>query len=52
MACDQQGNLIDDFVILTSDRVVNVISAPSPAATASLAIGKEIVKKALGIIET
>ncbi len=51
MACDQQGNLIDDFVILTSDRVVNVISAPSPAATASLAIGKEIVKKALGIIE-
>lgn len=52
MACDQQGNLIDDFVILTSDRVVNVISAPSPAATASLAIGKEIVKKALAIIET
>jgi L-2-hydroxyglutarate oxidase len=52
MACDQQGNLIDDFVILTSDRIVNVISAPSPAATASLAIGKEIVKKALSIIGT
>jgi (S)-2-hydroxyglutarate dehydrogenase len=45
MACDLQGNLVDDFLILTSGRVVNVISAPSPAATASLAIGKEIMRK-------
>lgn len=50
MACDKEGNLIDDFVILNTDRVINVISAPSPAATASLAIGKEIVSRAINLI--
>jgi L-2-hydroxyglutarate oxidase len=47
MACDRDGNLIDDFLFLESDRVIHVISAPSPAATASLAIGREIVERAL-----
>ncbi|MBK8503148.1 MAG: L-2-hydroxyglutarate oxidase [Saprospiraceae bacterium] len=51
MACDPQGNLIDDFLIYSSDRVVNVISAPSPAATASLAIGKEVIRQATQLID-
>lgn len=37
------GGLIDDFLILQSDRIVNVCNAPSPAATASLRIGETIV---------
>lgn len=38
-----EGKLVDDFLILRSDRVLNVCNAPSPAATASLNIGKLIV---------
>lgn len=45
MACDKNGNLIDDFLVLEAERVVNVCNAPSPAATASLAIGKVIAEK-------
>lgn len=45
MACDKNGNLIDDFLVLEAERVVNVCNAPSPAATASLAIGKVIAGK-------
>ncbi len=41
-ACDRQGNLIDDFLIRRSEGFVHVLNAPSPAATASLAIGKTI----------
>jgi len=44
-ALARDGNLIDDFMIVESDRVINVINAPSPAATASLNIGKMIVEK-------
>lgn len=47
MACDRAGNLIDDFLILEKPRIVNVCNAPSPAATASLAIGETIAKKIL-----
>ena len=36
------GSLADDFVIETTPRAVHVLNAPSPAATASLAIGAEI----------
>ena len=39
------GNMVDDFLIQTSDRVVNVCNAPSPAATASLNIGRLIVDR-------
>ncbi|MCO6477679.1 MAG: L-2-hydroxyglutarate oxidase [Phaeodactylibacter sp.] len=45
MACDAAGNLIDDFLIESRPRVVNVLNAPSPAATASLAIGEVIAEK-------
>ena len=37
-----EGKLVDDFLILRKDRVLNVCNAPSPAATASLTIGKHI----------
>ena len=46
-ACDAQGNLIDDFMILETKSVINVWNAPSPAATASLAIGEAVAQKAL-----
>lgn len=46
MACDPRGNLVDDFLILEKPAAVNVINAPSPAATASLAIGKTIAEVA------
>jgi (S)-2-hydroxyglutarate dehydrogenase len=41
----RDGSLIDDFLILETDRVVNVCNAPSPAATASLNIGSLIVDR-------
>ncbi|MEO2016696.1 MAG: L-2-hydroxyglutarate oxidase [Fuerstiella sp.] len=43
-----EGKLVDDFLILRQDRVLNVCNAPSPAATASLHIGKHIAAE-LGI---
>ncbi|GAB5519445.1 MAG: L-2-hydroxyglutarate oxidase [Rhodothermales bacterium] len=44
-ALRSDGSMVDDFAILRHERVVNVINAPSPAATASLNIGKLIVKE-------
>ena len=41
-ACDRQGNLLDDFDIRKYGNIIHVCNAPSPAATASLAIGKTI----------
>lgn len=43
-ACDKDGNLIDDFLILKDKNIVNVINAPSPAATSCLSIADEIIK--------
>jgi (S)-2-hydroxyglutarate dehydrogenase len=37
------GKLVDDFMIIKSKRSIHVCNAPSPAATASMAIGEEIV---------
>src|SRR5262245_20359191 len=45
MAIDPDGTMVDDFVIEASGRIVNVLNAPSPAATSSLNIGKLIVEK-------
>jgi len=36
------GSLLDDFLIVRGERTVNVCNAPSPAATASLAIGERV----------
>jgi L-2-hydroxyglutarate oxidase len=44
-AVTPDGALVDDFLIQESDRVINVGNAPSPAATASLNIGKLIVER-------
>ena len=46
-ACDRTGGLLDDFAIVETDKAINVLNAPSPAATSSLAIGKAISEKAL-----
>jgi len=39
------GSLVDDFSIVENERIVNVLNAPSPAATASLNIGRLIVDR-------
>ncbi|NDE21165.1 MAG: FAD-dependent oxidoreductase, partial [Actinobacteria bacterium] len=44
-ACDNRGNLLDDFALRESTRVTHVCNAPSPAATASLAIGEYIATR-------
>jgi len=44
-ALERSGQLMDDFLILEGERIVNVCNAPSPAATASLNIGKLVVDK-------
>ena len=51
-AVDAAGNLVDDFLIKMDGPVVHVLNAPSPAATASLAIADLIVDRALCQPET
>jgi L-2-hydroxyglutarate oxidase len=46
-ACHRDGSLLDDFALRGSGRVVHVCNAPSPAATASLAIGRYVVDSVL-----
>jgi L-2-hydroxyglutarate oxidase len=46
-AIDRQGNLVDDFHLVESPRAIHVLNAPSPGATASLAIGEEIARRAV-----
>jgi L-2-hydroxyglutarate oxidase LhgO len=46
MALDKNGNMIDDFKIEYHERALHVLNAPSPAATACLAIGTAIKKMA------
>jgi L-2-hydroxyglutarate oxidase LhgO len=45
MALAPNGEIVDDFVIQPTGRIVNVLNAPSPAATSSLNIGKLVVEK-------
>ena len=44
-ACDNKGNLIDDFLFVESENVLHICNAPSPAATACLSIGETIASK-------
>ena len=44
-ALDTKGNLIDDFLIKKTKNSLHVINAPSPAATASLAIADEVINR-------
>jgi (S)-2-hydroxyglutarate dehydrogenase len=41
-AVARDGSLLDDFHIIETSRIVHVLNAPSPAATASLSIGRSI----------
>lgn len=41
-AVSREGRLLDDFHIVEAPRMVHVLNAPSPAATASLAIGRHV----------
>ncbi len=47
MALDPQGNIVDDFYFVKSKNQIHVLNAPSPAATAGLSLGDEIVKTAI-----
>jgi L-2-hydroxyglutarate oxidase len=44
-ALSPDGGLLDDFAFHESPRIVNVINAPSPAATSALSIAETIVDK-------
>lgn len=46
MALDHRGDMIDDFRIERHGNALHVLNAPSPAATASLAIGTAICEMA------
>jgi len=58
-AVAKDGTLLDDFAFAGFDpddpssarRVVHVLNAPSPAATASLPIGREVARRALAALE-
>jgi L-2-hydroxyglutarate oxidase len=41
-ALEPEGTLVDDFRIVEAERMVHVLNAPSPAATAAISIGEYI----------
>jgi L-2-hydroxyglutarate oxidase len=47
-AVDRHGALVDDFLIEAGARAIHILNAPSPAATASLEIGRRIARLAAG----
>ena len=44
-ALKNNGKLVDDFLIVKSPNAMHICNAPSPAATASLEIGKAVVEQ-------
>lgn len=50
-AMDPAGELLDDFAIRRQGRTVHVLNAPSPAATASLAIGAHIANELADLLD-
>jgi len=46
MALGNDGDVIDDFKIIKNKKNIHVLNAPSPAATACFAIGKQIMEEA------
>ncbi|MBI5851021.1 MAG: L-2-hydroxyglutarate oxidase [Planctomycetes bacterium] len=46
-ALQRNGALVDDFLVVDTPDSMHVLNAPSPAATASLAIGTELASRAL-----
>ena len=47
IAVDKDGKLVDDFMFQEGLNSLHVLNAPSPAATACLAIGEHIASKVL-----
>lgn len=45
-AVRRDGTLIHDFLLAETDRMIHVLNAPSPAATAALPIGEHLASKA------
>jgi L-2-hydroxyglutarate oxidase LhgO len=45
-ALQRDGTFVDDFRFVASPQILDVLNVPSPAATASIPIGKAIVKMA------
>ena len=45
MALDKNGKMIDDFKIVKNNNNLHVLNAPSPAATACLSIGIQIMEE-------
>jgi L-2-hydroxyglutarate oxidase LhgO len=50
-AVDAVGNLVDDFVIERAGNTVHVLNAPSPGATASIAIGHHIADQVKPLLQ-
>ena len=50
-AVDAQGKLVDDFAFCSTQRALHVCNVPSPAATASLPLGRMIVSKLAEALE-
>jgi L-2-hydroxyglutarate oxidase len=46
-AVDVHGGLMDDFHVVRAANMIHVLNAPSPAATSSLRIGREIASMAI-----
>jgi L-2-hydroxyglutarate oxidase len=44
-AMNTSGDLVNDFHLVTRDNAIHVLNAPSPGATASLAIGEYIINQ-------
>lgn len=49
-AVDRYGNLVDDFVIERAGTTVHVLNAPSPGATASIAIGRHVAQQVESVL--
>ena len=50
-ALGRDGRLVDDFVVSETERALHVRNAPSPAATSSLAIAREISDRARAALD-
>ena len=50
-ALSRDGKMVDDFSLGESSHIIHVRNAPSPAATASLAIGRELAERAIDRFE-
>jgi L-2-hydroxyglutarate oxidase len=50
-AVDATGALVDDFRIVKAERMIHVLNAPSPAATASISIGRAVAAMAAEVFD-